>query len=195
MKLDALCVYCGSRPGTNPEFGDVAQQLGQTMARRSIDLVYGGASKGMMGRVANAVMDSGGRAIGILPEGLASREKAHTELSELEIVGSMHERKALMEKKSDGFIALPGGLGTLEELCEVTTWAQLGIHRKPVGVCNVAGYFDKFLAFMDHAMESEFLTKEHRRLFIVEEQPRALLDAMEQFEPFLEKVWLDESQI
>ncbi len=195
MNFDALCVYCGSRPGTDPAFRETGRRLGRLMAERSIDLIYGGSAKGMMGSVANAVLDAGGGAIGILPEGLASREKAHTDLTELKVVSSMHERKALMERRSDGFIALPGGLGTLEELCEVTTWAQLGIHRKPVGICNVAGYFDPFLAFLDHAVRCEFLTPQHRRLLIVDDDPRALIDKMESFEPFIDKIWLDESQI
>lgn len=195
MNLEALCIYCGSRPGTDPEFRRRATELGRLLADNEVDLVYGGASQGMMGAVADAALDAGGRVIGILPGGLASKEKAHDGLSELHIVDSMHQRKALMEKLSDGFIALPGGLGTLEELCEVTTWAQLGIHRKPVGVYNIAGYFDGFLAFMDHAVEMEFLPQKHRRLLLVDDNPRKLLGKMDDFEPFLDRLWLDESEI
>ncbi len=195
MDFRALCIYCGSRPGRQPEYRQQAAELGRLMADRGIDVVYGGASQGMMGAVANAALDEGGDVIGILPGGLASREKAHTDVTELHVVDSMHERKAMMERKSDGFIALPGGLGTLEELCEVTTWAQLGIHRKPVGVCNVDGYFDRFLAFLDDAVEQQFLTEDHRRLLIVDDDPQRLLDKMADFEPFLEGTWLDESQI
>ena len=195
MDFRSLCIYCGSRPGRQPEYRRRAAELGRLMADRDIDVVYGGASQGMMGAVANAALDEGGDVIGILPGGLASREKAHTDVTELHVVDSMHERKAMMERKSDGFVALPGGLGTLEELCEVTTWAQLGIHRKPVGVCNVDGYFDRFLAFLDDAVEQQFLTEDHRRLLIVDEDPQRLLDKMADFEPFLEGTWLDESQI
>lgn len=195
MNFRALCIYCGSRPGARAEFRNAAASLGKLLAAENIDVVYGGASQGMMGAVADAALAAGGRVVGILPGGLASREKAHQRLSELHVVDSMHERKALMAKKSDGFIAMPGGLGTLEELCEVTTWAQLGIHQKPVGVCNVDGYFDGFLAFLDHAVEMEFLTEEHRRLLIVDERPQRLLEKMNAFQPFLDRTWLDESEI
>ncbi len=195
MKLESLCIYCGSRPGTNPEFQRCARVLGRLLAEYEIDVVYGGASTGMMGAAANAALDAGGRVIGILPGGLASREKAHQGLSELHIVDSMHQRKAMMEKFSDGFIALPGGLGTLEELCEVTTWAQLGIHRKPVGILNISGYFDGFLAFIDHAVQMEFLPEEHRQLFLVDDAADTLLKKMDEFEPFLDRLWLDESEI
>lgn len=193
--LDALCIYCGSRPGNEPQFLKAARQLGEELARRQIDLVYGGGSEGMMGTAADAALEAGGDVVGILPGGLASREKAHLDVTELHIVDSMHDRKAMMERLSDGFIALPGGLGTLEELCEVTTWAQLGIHRKPVGICNVDGYFQGFLSFLDHAVDSGFLPAEHRQLLIVDDQPAGLLDKMANFEPFIDKIWLDESQI
>ena len=195
MELNALCIYCGSRPGNAPEFTRMAARLGRQLARRDIDLVYGGASTGMMGAAADAALQEDGDVIGILPAGLASREKAHDGLTQLHVVDSMHERKAHMEQASDGFIALPGGLGTLEELCEVTTWAQLGIHQKPIGVCNVAGYFDDFLGFLDHAVDNGFLADEHRDLLIVDDRPDRLIDEMADFEPFLERTWLDESQI
>ena len=195
MNLQTLCVYCGSREGLNPSFTAGAVELGGLLAQAKIDVVYGGSSQGMMGAVANAALENGGRAIGILPGGLASREKAHQHLTEMHLVDSMHERKALMEKLSDGFIALPGGMGTLEELCEVTTWAQLGIHRKPLGILNVDGYFDSFLAFLDHAVEMGFFEEEHRQLLLVDDDPAQLLAKMEAFEPFLTRVWLDESEI
>ncbi len=195
MKLNVVCVYCGSSPGNDPVFTEVAADLGRLLAHGGTDIVYGGSSWGMMGAVADAALEAGGRVIGILPRGLASKEKAHPGLSEMHLVDSMHERKALMEKMSDGFVALPGGLGTLEELCEVTTWAQLGIHQKPIGLCNVAGYFDGFLSFLDHAVAKGFLSADHRRLILTENQPQALVDAMERFEPFVDKIWLDESEI
>ncbi len=195
MKFNAICVYCGSRPGTDPAFRAAAASVGEEFAHRDIDLVYGGSSKGMMGTAADAALDADGRVVGILPGGLASREKVHGDVTELHVVDSMHERKAMMEDISDGFIALPGGLGTLEELCEVTTWAQLGIHQKPIGVLNVNGYFDDVLAFLDHAVDKEFVSAEHRRLLIVDDEPAQLLDRMADFEPFIDKIWLDESQI
>lgn len=195
MKLNALCIYCGSRPGTDAEFCDTAAALGRQLADRHIDVVYGGSCQGMMGAVADAALEAGGDVIGVLPGGLASREKAHDGLTELLIVDSMHERKSKMAESSDGFIALPGGLGTLEELCEVSTWAQLGIHQKPIGICNVQGYFDAFLDFLDQAIEKGFLPAEHRDLIIVDDRPDVLLERMDDFEPFLERTWLDESQI
>ncbi len=195
MALDSLCVYCGSRPGRQPMFINAARSMGRALSQRTIDLVYGGGAVGLMGAVADTVIDEGGRTIGVLPEGLASREKAHMGLSELHIVSSMHERKAKMAELSQGFIALPGGLGTLEELCEVTTWAQLGIHQKPIGIYNVDGFFDGFLQFLDHARDQGFLSDAHRQLLLVDDDPQALLDQMVAFEPTLERVWLDESQI
>ncbi len=195
MKLNAICVYCGSRPGTDPAFQTAAASVGNQLARRDIELVYGGSSQGMMGAVADAALDTDGRVVGILPGGLASREKVHSDVTELHVVDSMHERKAMMERRSDGFIALPGGLGTLEELCEVTTWAQLGIHQKPIGVLNVNGYFDDILAFLDHAVDHQFVSGEHRQLLIVDDDPARLLDRMADFESSIDKVWLDESQI
>lgn len=195
MKLDSLCVYCGSSPGNRDEFTAAAVSLGRFFAREGIDIIYGASSWGMMGALADAALDAGGLVTGILPRGLASKEKAHPNLTELHLVDTMHERKALMEKLSDGFVALPGGLGTLEELCEVTTWAQLGIHRKPIGVYNVAGYFDGFFQFLDHAVESGFLSSEHRELLITADAPSELLESMRGFEPFVKRIWLDESEI
>lgn len=179
----------------DPVFARAAADLGRCMARRKIDVVYGGGAHGMMGIVADTTMEKGGRVIGILPAGLASREKANEGVTELHIVDSMHDRKAMMERMSDGFIALPGGLGTLEEICEVTTWAQLGIHQKPLGILNVGGYFDHFLAFLDHAVTMGYLDPDHRRLLIVDDDPDGLIDAMSAFEPYLKKIWLDESEI
>ena len=195
MNLDSLCVYCGSRPGEQPIFMKSAQRMGHALADEGIDLVYGGGAVGLMGAVADAVLERQGRVVGVLPEGLATREKAHLGLTKLHLVSSMHERKAKMAKLSQGFIALPGGLGTLEELCEVTTWAQLGIHQKPIGILNVDGFFDGFLAFLDHACQMGFLSDAHRRLLLVDDDPLSLLESMDRFQPYLERVWLDESQI
>jgi uncharacterized protein (TIGR00730 family) len=195
MKLNVVCVYCGSSPGNESIYTESAAALGRLLAKRGTDIVYGGSSWGMMGAVANAALEAGGRVIGILPRGLASKEKAHPHLTEMHLVDSMHQRKALMERMSDGFIALPGGLGTLEELCEVTTWAQLGIHQKPIGLCNISGYFDGFLGFLDHAVATGYLSSDHRRLILTEEAPDDLVESMERFQPYLDKIWLDESEI
>lgn len=195
MNLDVICVYCGSREGTDPAFVEGATALGSLLASQGIDIVYGGSTWGMMGAVADAALASGGRVIGVLPRGLASKEKACDRLSELHLVDTMHERKAKMAELSDGFMALPGGMGTLEELCEVTTWAQLGIHQKPVGLCNLSDYFEGFLGFLDHAVAMGFLTAQHRKLIMSAPTPQALVDEMMAFEPFVDKIWLDPSEI
>lgn len=195
MSLQAICVYCGSSPGTHPRFIEGARALGQAMAAQSCALVYGGSRYGMMGAIADAVIAARGRTIGILPRGLATKEAGHPGLSELHMVGSMHERKAMMIDKSEGFIAMPGGMGTLEELCEVITWSQLGIHRRPIGLLNVEGYFDPFLTFLDHAVDSGFLKATHRELLLVDADPEALLAKMNAFEWPLTQVWMDRSEI
>lgn len=195
MTLKAICVYCGSRPPKNDTILDAAKALGHLLAKQEITLVYGGGGTGMMGAIADAQLAAGGQALGIIPAGLASKEKAHRSLTEMRIVETMHQRKSLMAAKSDGFIAMPGGMGTLEELCEVTTWAQLGIHQKPVGILNTEGFFDAFLSFLDTAVDAGFLPQDHRRLLLVDEDPQKLLEKMQRFEPYLEKVWLDESEI
>lgn len=195
MSLQAICVYCGSSPGTNPRFIEGARTLGESMAAQKCALVYGGSRYGMMGAIADAVIDAGGRAIGILPRGLATKEAGHPGLSELHMVGSMHERKAMMIEKSEGFIAMPGGMGTLEELCEVVTWSQLGIHRRPIGLLNLEGYFDPFLTFLDHAVACGFLKSSHRDLLLVDENADALLKKMEAFEWPLTQIWMDRSEI
>jgi uncharacterized protein (TIGR00730 family) len=148
-----LCVFCGSSTGRHPAFADAAQVLATELARRNIEIVYGGGNIGLMGVVADAALAAGGRVIGVIPEGLVARELAHPGVSALHVVASMHERKALMADLSDGFIALPGGFGTLEEFCEVVTWTQLGIHQKPCGLLNVEGYYDGLLAFFAHALQ------------------------------------------
>ena len=195
MSIRSLCVFCGSRPGTIPAYTEEAYALGQYLARAEIQVVYGGSALGVMGAVADGALSEGGQVVGILPEGLASREKAHQGVTELVVVRSMHERKSLMEARSDGFIALPGGLGTLEELCEITTWAQLGIHRKPVGLLNTRGFFDGFIAFLSHATAQGFLLTEHRDLLLVHEGVQDLVEEMKAFKPFLKKVWLDRSEL
>ena len=189
--MKRVCVFCGSSPGANPEFAQLATRLGGELVRRSLALVYGGGNVGLMGVLANAVLAQGGHVIGVIPKALADLEVAHTGLPDLRIVASMHERKALMADLADAFVALPGGLGTLEEFCEILTWAQLGMHQKPCGLLSPGRYFDHLIAFLDHAVAERFLRPEHRALVLVEEDPVALLDRFEQFRaPAVEK-WID----
>lgn len=178
MAIASLCVYCGSRPGARPEYLEQARALGAEMARRGIALVYGGASVGLMGAVADSVLDSGGRAIGIIPQSLARKEIAHQGLTELFIVDSMHSRKALMAEKADAFVALPGGIGTFEELFEMWTWAQLGFHAKPLGLLDTAGYYAGLTAFLDRATSEDFLSDRTRALLQVADEPARLLDLL-----------------
>ena len=174
--MKTLCVYCGSSPGTDPAYLEAGRSLGRLLAARDIDLVYGGASVGVMGAVADAVLAGGGRAIGIIPEALAVKEVAHDSLTEQHVVGSMHERKALMAERSDAFVALPGGWGTFEEIFEMLTWAQLGFHEKPCGLLNVNGYYDHLHAFLEHAIEAGFVPPVCRDMLMVEPDPGPLLD-------------------
>ena len=171
-----ICVFCGSRGGQRPEYLQQAQRLGELLVARNIGLVYGGASVGLMGAVADAMLLGGGDVTGVIPEALATKEMAHPRVRDLRVVGSMHERKALMAELSDAFIALPGGFGTLEELFEMVTWAQPGLHRKPFGILNVAGFFDGLLALVDHAIHEGFILAHHRKLILTAEEPERLLD-------------------
>lgn len=189
--MKRLCIYCGSSPGGRSDYADAARTTGTALATRGIALVYGGGNVGMMGRIADAVLDAGGEVIGVIPHHLADKELAHERATQMLRVNSMHERKQLMADLSDGFIALPGGIGTLEELFETMTWLQLGLHRKPIGLLNVAGFFDSMLAFLDHMVAERFLKPEHRDLLIVDDQIERLIDRLAAFEaPDAEK-WLD----
>ena len=193
-KIKRVCVYCGSNSGSLPAYAEAARELGSELARRGLGLVYGGGRVGLMGIVADAVLAGGGEVIGVIPQGLAKKEVAHFDLKDLRIVNSMHERKALMVELADAFIAMPGGFGTLEEFCEVLTWAQLGIHRKPHGLLNVAGFYDSLLTFFDHAMERNFIRAVHRELVITESDPARLLDLIANAHmPNLNK-WIDLDQ-
>jgi uncharacterized protein (TIGR00730 family) len=173
-----ICVFCGSRAGTGSAYRDAAEATGRTLGQRGIGLVYGGGGVGLMGVIAAATLDAGGEAIGVIPDALRRTEDVRTDLTELHIVNSMHERKALMADFSDAFIALPGGFGTYDEFCEILTWAQLGIHHKPIGLLNVVGFFDPLLAMFEHAIAEGFVRPEDRRLFVVETQPAALIDRL-----------------
>lgn len=177
-----ICVFAGSMPGARPVYTEVAQALGCELARRGLGLVYGGASRGLMGVVADAALAAGGEVIGVLPRGLFVREVAHQGLTELFEVGSMHERKALMAQLSDGFIALPGGYGTCDELFEAVTWAQVGIHQKPVGLLEVHDYFATLLAFVAHASDEGFISAAQTDLLLRETDPVALLDAFARYQ-------------
>lgn len=184
-----ICVFCGSSRGVSPEYARVARETGCLLVAMGVGLVYGGASGGLMGTVADAVLAEGGEVIGVLPRVLESKETPHPGLTTLHRVGSMHERKALMADLSDGFIALPGGLGTLEEFFEVLTWGQLGMHAKPCGLLNVGGYYDRLIAFLDHAQAEQFIRERHRAGLIVAETPSELLGKFAGFvAPAVERV-------
>lgn len=181
--MKRICVYCGSSPGKKPEYIESAQLLAKEMVKRNIGLVYGGASVGIMGEIADTVLENGGEVLGIMPRSLFEREISHVNLTELKVVDSMHERKALMAASADGFIALPGGFGTLEELFEVLTWSQLGFHRKPCGVLNTSEYYNHLSAFLDHAAEEQFIKGVHRDILLNSEDPVTLLDLMASYRP------------
>ncbi len=174
-----ICVFTGSRHGIQAHYAEAARQLGATMVERDYGLVYGGGNVGLMAVVADTVLERGGRVIGVIPDMLVSKEIAHVGLTELRVVNSMHERKALMAELSDGFIALPGGVGTMEELFEVLSWRQLGIHNKPCGLLNATNYYDYLVRFLDHAVDQGFLKAQDRSLLLVEQTPEALLDRFE----------------
>jgi uncharacterized protein (TIGR00730 family) len=187
--LRSICVFCGSSTGNRQEYVAAAADFGRLLGERRIRLVYGAGNVGLMGVLADAALAAGGEVIGVIPQMLVDRELAHRGITDLRIVTSMHERKALMAELSDGFVALPGGLGTFEELCEVLTWVQLGIHRKPCGCLNVMGYFDSLARMFDHAVTEGFLRSEQRRLFISSNEPNALLRLLESHASTTEAKW------
>lgn len=183
IRVPRICVFAGSSAGARPIYAEMARALGAELARRGLGVVYGGASRGMMGVVTDAALAAGGEVIGILPRGLFAREVAHTGLTKMYETSSMHERKALMAQLSDGFIALPGGFGTCDELFEALTWAQIGIHHKPVGLLDVNGYFDALLAFVAHASAEGFIAQRYTELLLRATDPAALLDAFAAYQP------------
>ncbi|MBU4316872.1 MAG: TIGR00730 family Rossman fold protein [Proteobacteria bacterium] len=189
--MKRICVFCGSNPGANPRYVQTAKALGRVMAEKSLGLVYGGASVGMMGEIADAVLQAGGDVIGVIPKFLVDKEVSHEHLTDLRVVNSMHERKMLMADLSDGFIALPGGLGTIEEFFEVVTWAQLGMHGKPCGLLNVAGYFRMLVEFLEHAVQERLIRAEHRSMILMDENPRALLEKFDSYQPPVVEKWMD----
>jgi uncharacterized protein (TIGR00730 family) len=186
-----VCVFCGSSPGSNGRYLEIAREVGRTLARRGLGLVYGGGSVGLMGAVATSALEAGGEVDGVIPRALEARELAHGGLTRLHRVASMHERKAKMNELSDAFVALPGGMGTLEELSEILTWAQLGLHAKPCGLLDVEGYYRPLVAYFDHAVAEGFLRPEHRQLVLVDGDVESLLGAFERYEPPPVRRWID----
>jgi uncharacterized protein (TIGR00730 family) len=185
-----VCVFCGSSTGRDPRYAEQAAALARELVSRGIGVVFGGGSIGLMGVLADHALAGGGAVTGVIPHGLAARELAHRGVADMRVVPTMHARKALMADLADGFVALPGGIGTLDELFEIVTWSQLGIHRKPVGVLNVAGYYDPLVALLDHAVGGGFISAENRGLVIVDEEPAALLDRMAAHEPPPAPAWI-----
>jgi hypothetical protein len=182
-QMNRICVFCGTNPGSRPAYGAAARELGRVLADQGIELVYGGASVGIMGELADSVQEHGGHVTGIIPQQLVEKEAAHTGIPNLIVVASMHQRKSQMADMSDGFVALPGGIGTLEGFFEILTWGQLGIHAKPSGILNVEGYFDALTGFLDHAVREGFLTEVHRHAIIVESEAGQLLERMRSYTP------------
>ena len=181
--FNRLCVFCGTNAGSRPAYGVAARELGRVLAEQGVELVYGGASVGVMGELADSVQEHGGHVTGIIPQQLMEKEAAHTGIRNLIVVASMHQRKSQMADMSDGFIVFPGGIGTLEGFFEVLTWGQLGIHSKPAGILNVERYFDGLTGFLDHAVREGFLTEAHRQAIMVESDPGVLLDRLRSYAP------------
>lgn len=188
--MKRICVYCGSNPGALPAYREAARALGAELAARGLGLVYGGASVGLMGAVADGVLENGGHAIGVLPHFFASKEIAHAGLDELIVVNSMHERKAHMAERADGFIALPGGWGTIEEIFEMLTWAQLGHHRKPCGLLNVESYYDELSLFLEKAIRNRFVKEAFRPMMMIDDSPVRLLDRFGDYRAPSVKKWI-----
>lgn len=193
--MRSVCVFCGSSPGNDPRFLAAATTMGRLIAERNAVLVYGGAKVGLMGAVADGALAAGGEVVGVLPEALAAKELAHTTLTRLEVVSSMHERKARMAELSEGFVALPGGAGTLEEIFEIWTWGQLGFHGKPAGFLNVAGYYDGLAAFLDHTVDAAFVKPVHRNMLTFSDDPAALLDALAAYQAPVSEKWLERFEL
>ncbi|MBL8858788.1 MAG: TIGR00730 family Rossman fold protein [Planctomycetes bacterium] len=192
--LKSLCVYCGSSPGADPAFAHAARAVGRLVAESGRTLVFGGGRVGLMGVVADAALSAGGKVIGVIPQALMTKEVAHRGLTELHVVASMHERKAMMADLSDAFLALPGGIGTLEELFETWTWGQLGLHAKPFGLLDVDGFYGPLLEFLDLQVEQRFVRPEHRALLCVGREPREVLAQLAEFQPMQAPKWIDRTE-
>ena len=188
--MKTICVFCGSSVGARPIYSEAARRMGETLVRRGVTLVYGGGRVGLMGEIARAALAAGGRVVGVIPRALLRKELVYDDLTELHVVESMHDRKALMAERSEAFVAMPGGYGTFEEFCEVLTWSQLGFHHKPVALLNVAGYFDGLLALFDHAVAEQFVRPVHRAMVLAEEHPGRLLDRLDEYRPPTVEKWI-----
>jgi len=192
--MKRICVFCGANTGKRDQYSTAAKELAEELVSREIEIVYGGGRIGLMGVLAEKAIELGGRVIGVIPESLATKEVAHDSISELIVVGSMHERKARMAELSDGFISLPGGIGTIEETFEMLTWSQLGFHNKPCGIINVAGFYNKLIEFLNHISEEKFFMDIYRRMLIVETDPSALLKRFEKYKPPQVQHWIAEDE-
>lgn len=192
--MKRICVYCGANPGARPAYVEGAQALGRTLAERGIGVVYGGGNVGLMGCLADATLAAGGEVIGVIPEALLEKELAHRGLTELHVVASMHERKTMMAELADAFIAMPGGFGTFEELCEALTWTQLGIHEKPCGLFNIEGFYDALISLLERATTDRFLRMEHRAILLEGTTPEAILAKIEAFRMPVAEKWIDQSE-
>jgi len=193
--MKSLCVYCGASPGHSPAYTIAAKQLAVTLVNQDIALVYGGGNVGLMGVIADEVLALGGKVTGVIPQALVDKEVGHTGLTQLHIVDTMHQRKALMAELSDGFIAMPGGIGTLEELFEVMTWAQLGFHQKPIGLLNVSGFYDGLLHFLDHTRKQGFLRASHLDILLSSPEPNDLLQQLKTYVPVTTRKWVDDKDL
>jgi uncharacterized protein (TIGR00730 family) len=190
-----VCVFCGSSPGARPAYAEATAEFARALVADGLGLVYGGANRGLMATLADAALAEGGEVIGVIPRALVDKEIAHNGLAQLRVVGSMHERKALMADLSDAFVALPGGLGTLEELLEIYTWAQLGLHEKPCALLDVESYYARLADFLEHVVEERFLREEHRAMLIVERDPKELIERLSRFEPgAVQPKWIDREE-
>jgi uncharacterized protein (TIGR00730 family) len=194
MRIESVCVFCGSDRGTKPVYEATARAMGKLLAERGVRLVYGGGNIGLMGVVADAAMGSGGTVVGVIPKALADKELAHHGITELYVVESMHERKSKMASLSDAFVALPGGYGTLEEFCEIVTWSQLGIHAKPVGLLNVEGYYDAMLRQFDHGVAESFIRPQHRDLVLASDTPDGLFGQLASYTPSVSEKWITDAE-
>lgn len=194
MGMKSICVFLGSSPGLRPEYREAAVRLAEELVRRGLRLIYGGGGVGLMTVIADKVLAEGGEVIGVIPQSLVDKEVAHTGLSDLRVVGSMHERKALMADLADGFIALPGGIGTLEEFCEIVTWAQLGLHQKPCGLLDVADYYQDLRRFFDRMVAERFFKQSHRQLLLLADDAGALLDQFARYQPVRLPKWIDSDE-
>lgn len=195
MKIKSICIYCGSNPGKRVEYTTQAREVGAYLAQQGVTVVYGGASIGIMGVVADATLAAGGEVIGVIPQALVDREVAHMGLSELIVTRSMHERKAVMAERADAFVALPGGVGTLEEIFEIWTWSQLGMHAKPCGLLNIAGYYDTLIRFLDESEADGFMRPQHRRMLLTATDAPGLLAAFEAYQAPVVTKWVDSTEV